>query len=278
MGKISVGPPYFDTVFVPLMVPLLLLMGIGPLTRWREADLKSVLRALRAAALGALTGALAIAAMVDGWHAMTVLGLFLALWIVGSVLTDLWPWLRGPGLRQLPRAIAGMMVAHLGVAAFVFGVTMVRSTQVEQDVRMSPGDSVELAGYRFTLRGVVDVRGPNYDALQGLVEVTRHGKPVAALRPEKRMYRVQSNPMTEAAIDPGLTRDLYVSLGESADGIAWTVRLYVKPFVDWIWGGCLLMALGGALAASDRRYRRSASASAATDAGPGASAWQARSA
>jgi cytochrome c-type biogenesis protein CcmF len=132
---------------------------------------------------------------------------------------------------------------------------MVRTYEIERDVKMAAGDTTELAGYVFTFRGLRNVRGPNYDALQGLVEVTRDGRPVATLRPEKRVYRAQRDTMTEAAIDRGVARDLYVSLGEPVGGGAWIVRLYYKPFVNWIWGGCLLMALGGALAVSDRRYR-----------------------
>ena len=190
--------------------------------------------------------------------------------------TDLWERMKiGSGLggsvwnraRQLPRATLGMMVAHLGVAAFAFGVSMVKTYEIERDLKMDIGDTTDIAGYRFTYRGVRDAQGPNYVAAQGLVEVTRDGKPVATMRPEKRVYRVQQNPMTEAAIDSGFTRDLYVSLGEPVDGgSAWIVRVYYKPFVDWIWGGCLLMALGGLLAATDRRYRVARRQSAAAEA------------
>jgi cytochrome c-type biogenesis protein CcmF len=135
-------------------------------------------------------------------------------------------------------------------------VSMVNTYQVQRDVKLSARDTAELGGYVFTFHGVRPVQGPNYDAVQGLVEVTRDGRDEALLYPEKRIYRVQRNPMTESAIDPGFTRDLYVSLGEPVDGgRAWIVQLHVKPFVDWIWGGCVLMALGGLLAASDRRYR-----------------------
>jgi cytochrome c-type biogenesis protein CcmF len=148
-----------------------------------------------------------------------------------------------------------MMLAHLGVAAFAFGVSMVNTFGVERDLKMDVGDTTEVAGYVFTFRGVRDVQGPNYVAAEGLVEVTRDGRAVTNMRPEKRIYRVQQNPMTEAAIDTGFTRDLYVSLGEAVEGKAWIVRVYFKPFVDWIWGGCLLMALGGGIAATDRRYR-----------------------
>jgi cytochrome c-type biogenesis protein CcmF len=147
------------------------------------------------------------------------------------------------------------MLAHLGVAAFAFGVCMVKTYEIERDLKMEVGDTTEIAGYLFTFRGVRESQGPNYAAAQGMVEVTRDGATVATMRPEKRIYRVQQNPMTEAAINTGLTRDLYVSLGEPVGATAWIVRVYYKPFVDWIWGGCLLMGLGGLLAASDRRYR-----------------------
>jgi cytochrome c-type biogenesis protein CcmF len=267
LGKISVGPPYFDTVFVPLMTPVLFLLGVGPLARWKEAELPDLARRLRWAA-----GAAVVAAVLTGWlagriHLATTLGLLMSYWIVASILTDIWERIAPQGggprgarrkLRQIPRAQVGMLLAHLGVAAFCFGVTMVKTYEVERDVRMAIGDSTTLRGYTFTLRGLRDLNGPNYYAVQGLVEVTPEGRDqhvVATLRPEKRVYRVQQNPMTEAAIDVGLTRDLYVSLGEEVAGGAWIVRVYVKPFVDWIWGGCVIMALGGLLAASDRRYR-----------------------
>jgi cytochrome c-type biogenesis protein CcmF len=264
MGKISVGPPYFDSVFVPLMVPVVFLMGVGPLARWRQAEVPDLARRLRWA-----LGLTVPAALATGWAAgeitaMATLGFAMAWWIVFAVGTDLFERLKvGSGVggslrsraRQLPRTMLGMMVAHLGVAAFAFGVSMVNTYQVERDLKMDLGDTTEIAGYVFTYRGVREVNGPNYGAAQGLIEVTRNGQAVATMRPEKRIYRVQQNPMTEAAIDTGFTRDLYVSLGEPVGNTAWIVRVYYKPFVDWIWGGCVLMALGGLLAASDRRYR-----------------------
>jgi cytochrome c-type biogenesis protein CcmF len=264
MGKISVGPPYFDSVFVPLMVPVVFLMGVGPLARWRQAEVPDLARRLRWA-----LGLTVPAALATGWvagkiTALATLGFAMSWWIVFAVGTDLFERLKvGAGVggslwtraRQLPRTMLGMMVAHLGVAAFAFGVSMVNTYQVERDLKMDVGDTTEIAGYVFTYRGVRDLAGPNYAAAQGLVEVTRNGKPVVTMRPEKRIYRVQQNPMTEAAIDTGFTRDLYVSLGEPVGNTAWIVRVYYKPFVDWIWGGCVLMALGGLLAASDRRYR-----------------------
>jgi cytochrome c-type biogenesis protein CcmF len=264
MGKISVGPPYFDTVFVPLMLPLLLLTGLGPLVQWKQDEGQALLRRAAVAAAVAVAAGLGIAVAAGALTSMTAAGLTVALWIVAATLADAWRWVAGPAdatgrrrWRALPRATAGMMVAHLGVAAFVIGVTAVRSFEAERDLRMAPGDSASFGSYRFTLGGLRELKGPNYDAVQGQVRVERDGRLVALLDPEKRVYRVQNNPMTEAAIDTGLTRDLYVSLGEPVDGgKAWIVRLYVKPFVAWIWGGCVLMALGGAIAASDRRYRQ----------------------
>jgi cytochrome c-type biogenesis protein CcmF len=265
LGKISVGPPYFDSVFVPIMAPVVFLMGVGPLARWRNADVPELARRLRWAA-----GLAVVAALATGWvagriSALATLGFLMSWWIVFSIGTDLWERLRPSGMaggtgaiarvRMLPRTMIGMMVAHLGVAAFAFGVSMVKTYEVERDLKMDVGDTTEVAGYVFTYRGVREIQGPNYAGAQGLIEVTRDGKAVATMRPEKRIYRVQQNPMTEAAINTGFTRDLYVSLGEPVGGNAWIVRVYFKPFVDWIWCGCLLMALGGGLAASDRRYR-----------------------
>lgn len=260
LGKISVGPPYFDTVFVPLMAPLVFLMGVGPIARWKQAALPELWTRLRWALGVAIVAAIAVEWSTGEIGFMATLGLALAFWIVASIVTDLAERLRGGNpwqrARLLPRAMVGMVVAHLGVAAFIVGVTMVRGHEVERDVKMEQGDSTEVRGYTFTFRGVREVQGPNFVAAQALVEVSRGGRKLLDMHPEKRVYRVQQNPMTEADIDAGLTRDLYVSLGEPVGSTgAWIVRIYVKPFIDWIWGGCLLMALGGAIAASDRRYR-----------------------
>ena len=269
LGKLSVGPPYFETVFVPLLAPLVFLMGVGPIARWKEAEVPDLVRRLRWAA--GITVAVAVA---TAWLSTPIgfvggVGLAMALWVALSVGVDLVERLRphpaAPRTsvlhraRLVPRAIVGMMVAHLGIAVFTFGVTMVKTSQVERDVRMATGDTTTIDGRTFTFKGVREVAGPNYRAARGRVEATRaDGSLEAVLEPEKRFYPGAKATMTEAAIDTGFTRDLYVSLGEpvekTRDG-AWIVRVYVKPFVDWIWGGCLLMALGGGLAASDRRYR-----------------------
>jgi cytochrome c-type biogenesis protein CcmF len=268
LGKISVGPPYFDTVFMPLMAPLVFLMGVGPLARWKQASLPDLARRLRWA-----LGVTVVAALASGWLAgklsvVATVGLLMAWWVVAALATDLWERIRpreGAGVfaraRLIPRSTLGMMLAHLGIAVFIFGVTMVKSYEVERDVKMNVGDQTTIGEMSFIFRGVREITGPNYRGVQAWVEATTTSagaapRKVADLLPEKRVYRVQQNPMTEAAIRTRLQGDLYVSLGEALDGGAWTVRIYVKPFVDWIWGGCLLMAFGGFVAASDRRYRQ----------------------
>lgn len=261
LGAISVGPPYFEQLLLPLLAALAVLLGIGPLAKWKRAQLASLWPRLRWAALAALLASLSAAWAHGGLPLASVCGIALAVWIVASIAID---------LRATPRpsrAQAGMWLAHVGVAVFAFGVAMAQGGGLQRDVRLAVGESVELGAHRFTFWGVRPLAGANYDGVQGLVEVSRDAAPVARLLPEKRVYRVQRQPTTEAAIDAGATRDVYVSLGQaSADG-AWTLRLAVKPFVRWIWAGCALMALGGALAASDRRYRqvrRAAAAAAAT--------------
>ena len=266
LGKISVGPPYFETVFVPLMAPALFLMGVGPLARWKKASLPDLGSRLRWAAAAAAIAALALPFAMGRWGAMVALGMLLAGWVAASGFVQIWEKVRnvqGPSgawtrLQSVSRATWGMLLAHFGVAVFVVGVTLVKGYESEKDVRMEPGDTTEVGGYTFRFDGVRDVTGPNYVAGRGQIAVSKNGNPVTMLYPEKRIYRVQNQPMTEAAIDTGFTRDLYVSLGEAVSDTAWVVRVHHKPFVDWIWGGCLLMALGGALAASDRRYRLAA--------------------
>ena len=266
LGKISVGPPYFETVFVPLMAPALFLMGIGPLARWKKASLPDIAARLRWAFAASLVAALAIPFAMGRWSALVAFGMLLAAWVAASGGVQLYEKVRNAAggtsawarLRSTPRATYGMLLAHFGVAVFVVGVTLVKGYESERDVRMEPGDTAELGGYTFRLDGVRDVQGPNYAAARAQVQVSRNGRAVTTLYPEKRIYTVQNMPMTEAAIDPGFTRDLYVSLGDSVSATAWIVRVQHKPFIDWIWGGCLLMALGGALAASDRRYRLAA--------------------
>ena len=280
LGKISVGAPYFEIVFVPLITPLVFLMGVGPLARWKAAELPDLASRLKWAAGATVVATLLAAWLNGGVGVVGAVGLAMAFWIVASLITDLVERLRPAGgvhtgvlrrMRLIPRAVLGMMLAHFGIAVFIFGVTMVRTAEVERDVRMAIGDTTEINGLIFTFRGVREVAGPNYRALRGRVDVTENGKPVTTLYPEKRIYPATQTTLTEASIEPGFTRDLYVSLGEPANNGAWIVRVYVKPFIDWIWGGCLLMALGGLVAASDRRYRAKVRATSAATISVGAS-------
>jgi cytochrome c-type biogenesis protein CcmF len=280
LGKISVGPPYFEAVFVPLVAPALFLMGAGPIARWKQASLPELAVRLRWALAVSFATAALLPLAFGRWSALVGFGLFLAVWILASAAVSLRERLRhasgAAGIRArlatTPRAFYGMLLAHVGVAVFVVGVTLVKGYESEKDVRMAPGDFVELAGYTFRMGEVSEVAGPNYVAMRAAVEVARNGETVTRLYPEKRRYLVQDMVMTEAAIAPGFARDLYVSLGDQLDASTWLVRVQHKPFVSWIWAGALLMALGGALAAADRRYRVAARAhreqSAATAAPP----------
>ena len=252
LGKISVGPPYFNSVFVPIMIPLLVLMGIGPWTSWKNSNLLDVIKRLWIAALVAVIAAAFIPFVMGQFTWLSSLGFLLAFWVIASGVLQI---IRQAKAGKPTRSFIGMQVAHLGIAVFVIGVTMVGAYQEEKDVRMLAGESVSVGGYDIQLQGVNSVPGPNYKAMQGTFLLSRNGKLEATMYPEKRSYFSSSMPMTEAAIDAGLTRDIYVSLGEELEDKAWAVRVYYKPFVDWIWGGCLLMALGGVLAMSDKRYR-----------------------
>ena len=252
LGKISVGPPYFNSVFVPIMVPLLVLMGIGPWTSWKASDLLAVIKRLWAAALVAVIAAVSIPFVMGEFTWLGSLGFLLAFWVITSGVLQI---IRQAKVGKPTRSFIGMQFAHFGITIFVIGVTMVGAYQEEKDVRMLTGESVTVGGYQIQLQGVSPVPGPNYQAMQGTFLLSRNGKVEATMYPEKRSYFSSTMPMTEAAINVGLTRDIYVSLGEELDDKAWAVRVYYKPFVDWIWAGCLLMGLGGILAMSDKRYR-----------------------
>jgi len=259
-GKISVGPPYFNAVFVPIMLPLLVLMAAGPIARWKHADVNDMLRQLWPAAAVAIPAGIAIPFLAGEWHAYSALALALAVWVAAAVALQTAQRLK-TGKPTL--SWWGMQVAHFGMAAFVVGVTMVSTYEEERDVRMEPGEVVSVGGYIFTFRGVHQAQGPNYTAAVGTFDVSQaDGTFMRKLHPEKREYDSSEMPMTEAAIDPSFTRDVYVSLGEPLEGEAWAVRVYYKPFVGWIWGGCFLMSIGGLLAAGDRRYRIKAKAGA----------------
>jgi cytochrome c-type biogenesis protein CcmF len=262
MGKLSVGPPYFNLVFVPLMAPAMFLMGLGPIARWKKASLPDMTKRLRWAFAISVLSAVALPFLSGGWKWRVSLGLLLAVWIVTTVVVNLWERVRITSgqftvlqkLRMQSRSYYGMQVAHIGVAIFIVGVTMVTGYQSEQDVKMQVGDVVHAGGYQFQFNGISDVTGPNYQGARAEIVVSKNGVEKERMYPEKRNYNASGNVMTETAIDSGLFRDLYVSLGEPVGSGAWSVRVYYKPFVGWIWGGALFMAIGGGLALSDRRY------------------------
>ena len=260
-GKISVGPPYFNSVFVPLMLPLAALLGFAPLARWKSDEWRRLWTKVRIPFLVVVLVSLALAFGTPATWAMAA-GTGFALWIASGVALGLRDRLRhrqGASVRRaLGRGFAGMSLAHLGAGVFIAGVTWTTGAGVELDVRLAPGESTALSGYSFRFDGVAPHLGPNYRAVRGTVQVLRDGEPYAVLHPEKRTYLAQPEPMTEAAIQPGFTRDLYVALGEpvGTEG-AWTMRVQYKPLVRWIWLGPLMMAIGGLLAAGDRRYRPS---------------------
>jgi len=262
-GKLSVGPPYFNTVFVPLMAPMVLMMGLGPIARWKQASLPNMWTRVRWALAASVVIAVLLPLVMGKWTPLIALGILLAFWVFTTALLDLRKRLvaregdLGQRLKSQSLSYYGMQLAHIGIGIFIIGVTLVKGYETERDVRMNVGDTVQAGGYEFTFDGVREQQGPNYVASQGRVTITKDGQAVTQLYPEKRQYNSSSMPMTEASIQVGLLRDLYVSLGEpipDSNG-AWAVRVYIKPFVDWIWAGCILMALGGVLAISDRRYR-----------------------
>ncbi len=267
VGKLSVGPPYFDAVFVPLMLPAVFLMGVAPFARWKQTSFGELARTLRWAFVAAAVVGVGAPFLYGDWKPMVALSLLLAAWIVFSALLNLVERVQSTragqsfltAVRRQPRSFIGMHVAHTGIAVFIVGVAMVGGYHAEKDVKMEIGDTVSVGGYSFRFNGVSQRQGPNYRALVGDVDLIKDGRTLRKMFPEKRFYVVSSMPMTEAAIDTGLLRDVYVSLGEPIDkarpDAAWAVRVYHKPFVDWIWGGCVLMSLGGLLAMSDRRYR-----------------------
>ncbi|NUW55371.1 heme lyase CcmF/NrfE family subunit [Cronobacter turicensis] len=261
LGSISVGAPFFNVLFCALMAPFALLLGVGPLVRWRRDEPQKLRRRLLAALVVTLAASLILPWLLqDSVKAMTVAGLMMAVWVLVLTLMELidraahrhglWR-----GLWKLSRSQWGMTLGHVGLAVTVTGIAFSQNYSVERDVRMTAGDSVDLHHYRFVFREVRDAQGPNWRGAVGIIDVLRDGKPEATLRAEKRAYNSNRVVMTEAAIDGGLTRDLYAALGEALDDGSWAVRLYYKPFVRWIWYGGLLMALGGMLCMLDPRYR-----------------------
>ncbi len=258
-AKLSVGPPYFNAMFVPLMAALMLTLGVGIMVRWKDTPVKWL--------LGMLTPVLITSVVLGGlgsllfgdfnWAVLAVS--LLAAWVVIASVRDLLDKTRHKGLLKGARSLApsywGMHLAHLGLAVCAIGVVLTSHQSSERDLRLAPGESLSLGGYEFVFEGAVHHEGPNFTSDKATIRVFDGDKQIATLHPEKRLYTVQQMPMTEAGIGAGFTRDLYVALGEPLGDGAWAVRVHIKPFVRWIWLGALMMGLGGALAASDRRYR-----------------------
>lgn len=263
-GKISVGPPYFNLFFIPLMLVLAVLMAAGSVLRWKRNPSMNLKRYFSIPLLLALLfGAVFPFFYGEGYEIMAAVTVAVATWVLAVTTLDVWrksahSRSRWSGLTRLKSSYYGMVIAHLGLAVCIVGAGLTSLYSIQRDLRMEPGDQVVVAGYQFEFKGISPVQGPNYIADQALIVVTKNDHFVDELRPEKRRYTASGQTMTEAAIGSGLMRDLYVALGEPLKGDAWAIRVYVKPFVLWIWLGGLLIAVGGLLAALDKRYRRSA--------------------
>ena len=261
-GKYSVGPPYFNAVFVPLMALLVPFMGIGPISRWKKDSVNRWRAELAVPAIVAVLCGLTLPLLNADYNLWVALAVALSAWLVLGLLRDLWYRVRGAsslaaGLRRITPSYWGMFLAHLGFAACITGVVATTQFSVEHDLKMAPGDVDSIAGYQFRFVELVSVRGPNFVADEARIEVSRDGRPVANLAPQKRRYLASGQVMTEADIDPGLFRDIYVAMGEPVgDEGAWAVRLHYKPMVRWMWLGAILMALGAFTTVLDKRYRR----------------------
>ena len=262
LGKLSVGPPYFEAIFVPVMTPAIFLIGVGPISRWKQMSLPTLAIRLRWAFAVSVVSALIAPYYMGEWKPMISFGLLLAFWIIVCAFVNLKHRISNSGegnlfvkLARQSRSYYGMHCAHIGVAVFIIGVTLVNGYETEKDVRMEIGSKVTVGGYTFQFNGTRNDVGPNYKAVIGDIAVIKDEQFVRNMYPEKRTYNASGMAMTEAAIDTGFLRDLYVALGEPLTNGAWVVRVYHKPFVDWIWLGCLLMAIGGITSITDRRYR-----------------------
>ena len=266
LGRVSVGPPYFGFLFTLLMLPVVALLPFGPFLRWGKSD-ASALRALALRAGIAAVACALIAAFFTSGRVKAIAGVAAAAWCgVGTLLYVIKRWREVPRGRRYPAEMAGMLIAHMGVAVFLIGVLLSESLSVTRDVRLAPGETAHVGSYDFRFDGVTQTQGPNWKASQGTVTVSSDGQTIAVMHPQKRTY-AREQVQTESAIDPGITRDLYVALGEPMQvndpSGAWALRLYTKPFIRWLWGGGLLMMLGGFVAAADRRLRAPRTARAA---------------
>jgi cytochrome c-type biogenesis protein CcmF len=254
LGKISVGPPYFNVVFLIPTVPLLVLVAVGMHSMWKSGKLDEKVKPLAAMLAVAVVAGIAVPILAyGGFHPMASVGLALGFWVILSALYE--PVQRLRKGHTLSRGVVGMTVAHIGVGLFCIGVTVVQSYRIEKDYALRPGESVELQGYKFHFDSIEHVTGPNWDAEQGHFTVSRDGEEIAKLHPQKRVYRVRTMPMTEAGIEVDWNRDLFVAMGDDLGAGAWSMRIQYKPMVRFIWFGALVMMIGGFIAITDRRYR-----------------------
>lgn len=255
VGKISVGRPYFDTMFSLVAIPLLLLLGVGPAVRWKGDDWLRISKVVAPFFVVSLVLGLLLPFLIEEKLNLTTgLGLAGALLVALTTLKDL--FIRISRNLKLPLSYVGMLLAHLGVAIFVAGVTVTMTYSEEKDLRMVPGSSYDISGYEFRFQGVRKVKGENYTADEAVIEIWQGNEKTGELLPQKRIYSGKGNPMTDASIDKTLFRDLYAALGEELENGAWSMRVYYKPLIRWIWLGCIFMTVGGVLAVSDRRYRQ----------------------
>jgi cytochrome c-type biogenesis protein CcmF len=265
MGSISIGAPFFNQMFTYLIVPFVLFMGVGPLSRWKSQSAQALYKQLLIAFALSVSAGFLVNASFEQSSYMATLGLVLSFWIIVTTIMEIRQRIQPQiasgkftilqSLQKLTPSHWGMVLGHLGFAVTLIGIALVSAYNVERNVRMAVGDSVTLQGYEFVFKNVSEYAGPNYTADVGHVDVYQNNSKVAALAAEKRFYPVQRNVMTEAGIDSGFTRDLFVALGEHLNNGDWSLRIYVKPFINWIWLGAFIMAFGGVLSISDRRYR-----------------------
>lgn len=252
LGKISVGPPYFDVIFVPLMVPVVFLMGVGPLVHWKYMDLKTLMFRLRFVMLVSILGGILVPLWIGHWTPFISLGIFLATWALFTTLMKAWDRIKNH--TAFTFAFTGMQLAHLGIAVFILGVTLSKGYGTQQEMRVKIGEPISMGTYQFTFNGVTEQKGPNYLAIKGNI-TWKNNQNTGVLHPEKRFYPVSNTWLTEVAIHSTLVRHLYVALGDRLDASYWSIRVQYKPLISWIWAGGSLMFLGGLLAAFDRRYR-----------------------
>ncbi len=261
--KLSVGTPFFEKAFTPFMIALAIILPVGAILPWKRGKLGRAMRPLRGALLCALAVAVLVYAVSTGRSALAVIGAGLGSWLIAGAATDLWLRTGTSGLSRLwrlPRADWGKAVAHAGLGITFIGISLLMAWQVE-DIRVAHiGEPFEVGGYQITLDAVDEVQGPNYVSTTAAMSVMRNGRQVALLHPEKRVYPVQAMPTTEAAIDNGFFRDVYLVIGDPQVNGGWAVRVYIKTFANWIWAGCIVMSLGGLISLSDRRYRVAAGA------------------